>query len=126
MEFLPRHGADLTHKNSHRGSDSFVVAAKGAGIPWEPSVALDGFLTWLNGPTATASADNALPPIPSEVRKNPLVKKMLELKGIKSGVGKNWLNGRTFRPMLAYGRRQNVYDVLRNGEMCPKCSNYRE
>ena len=86
VEFLPRHGADSPPKNSHRGSDSFVVAAKGTAIPWEPSVALDGFLTRLNGRTAPSSADNAQPLIPTEARKSPLVNTMLELKGIKSGV----------------------------------------
>lgn len=100
VEFLLRHGADLTHKNSHKGGDSFVVAAKGAGISWEPSETLDRYLTWLNDPTATP-ADNGQPPIPSEARKNPLANMVLNLKGIQTRtsiqvVGSTeWLSGET-------------------------------
>ena len=82
VEFLLQNGADPTLKSSHEVGDSFVFAARLAGIPWEESEDLNKLLSWLCGSVAGSPVSDA-PPIPDEARRNPLVTTMLRMRGIE-------------------------------------------
>ncbi|KAI8632834.1 ankyrin repeat-containing domain protein [Xylariaceae sp. FL1651] len=71
-KLLLEHGADPRVKNRIQGGDAFAMAAKRAGVAWEPAEAFDEYLGHLTNTSSTSCTGDTVSP-PNEVLQNPLV-----------------------------------------------------
>lgn len=71
VQFLLEHGANGRCKNPILSLDAFGIAAKGAGIVWKETDAVNEYLHYLCD-SKSKNAEYMLP-VPDEVRQNPLV-----------------------------------------------------